>query len=175
MLEVNPMRFLFALLVVLLLLAGCAPATPTASPNTVDPLTAEYWSEISGRHVRLVDGVYQAPQGEDDLFVLLVEPTAAGDLNGDGLEDLAVVLVSTLRSKCQYELAVLLQDDTGYTHAASALLGNQVDLKWLVVDQGEVVGRFVYMETGGSCCGLSQPVEVERRFRFEEGRLVQLP
>lgn len=74
------------------------PATATAAPTTPPGLSIDQvknmsiWLPTYQETVQLNQGSFQRDGGEDSLYVNLLEPFATGDLNGDGVDDLAVLL-----------------------------------------------------------------------------------
>ena len=155
------------------------PATqPAPAPLTVEALkNAEYRSEFAGEgKARLVDGVHiekESPNSATFLRMTLSDIMARGDLNGDGVADAAVILVSNPGgSGTFYELCAVLNQNGKPIHAASALLGDRVRIKGMTVNDGQITARMV---TQGPNDPMSTPtMEVTQKYKLEEGKLVQV-
>jgi RNA polymerase sigma factor (sigma-70 family) len=160
--------------------ATSAP-TPAAAPAGNATLSlealknADYRSEHAGDgRFRLVNGVHvekEAPNSATELRITLSEVMARGDLNQDGVADAAAVLViNTGGSGTFYELAAILSQDGKPSHAASAALGDRVQIKQMTIKNGEISVRLV---TQGPNDPMSNPtLEVTRRYRLDGGVLV---
>ena len=185
------MKYLACPVVFLVLLASVStvsaedPATapskktvPTTQPAALDTealKNAEYRSEFAGEgKARLVNGVHvekEAPNSATELRMTLSDMIATGDLNGDGLADAAVVLVSNPGgSGTFYELAAVLNENGKPHHAASVLLGDRVQIKAIAIKDGQVTVRMI---TQGPNDPLSSPTfEVTQKYKLEGGKLV---
>ncbi|MGD9075169.1 MAG: META domain-containing protein [Desulfobacteraceae bacterium] len=145
-------------------------------PITIHALkNAEYKSEFSlnGR-IRLFNGIYRGkivPDSATELSVILSDQVAFGDLNGDGADDAAVVLITDPGGSGTFRhLGVVINEKGSPQHVASQLLGDRVRVKFLSVNSGEIV---VQMMTHGPndpmCCPTFQ---VMRNYVLQEGKLV---
>lgn len=97
---------------------------------------------------------------------------AYGDLNGDGVEDAAVLLAENSGGSgvFVYLAAVTNQDGTP-VNVATQFLGDRVDIKSVIIEDGEIV---VNMITQGPddpfCC---PTIEVTQRYRLDGDQLVE--
>jgi hypothetical protein len=152
-------------------------ATEPAALSVEALKNAEYRSEYAreGR-ARLVNGVHvekESPNSETALRMSLGDTMATGDLNGDGVADAAVVLVSDPGgSGTFYELAAILNQDGKPNHVASALLGDRVRILAMTTKEGQVTVRMV---TQGPNDPMGNPtLEVTYRYKLKDGKLVRV-
>lgn len=128
--------------------ATTAP-TATAEPTSVPGLTwtalqnAAYPDEFVNDGVaQLVDGTYSeeaAPGSATKITVTLSDVSAYGDLNGDGVEDAVVVLVTDPGGSGTFYTMVAVLNDRGMPNpVATASLGDRVILNALTVDAGQI-------------------------------------
>jgi hypothetical protein len=140
-------RFLWAW-VILGFVAGCAhygdrlPAGK-ASLSRDALANAEYLSEFaSSGKARLKDGVYRekaAPGSAIDIVIALADPYALGDLDGDGVEDAAVILiVESGGSGTFYYLCAVLNEDGTPLNEATLYLGDRIKIKDLSIRGGRI-------------------------------------
>lgn len=161
-------------------------ATPTLPPPTstpIPPLTlealknAEYQSEFAKDHkAKLTDGTYREkyqPGAATELVISLYPKYALGDLNGDGIDDAAVILVANPGgSGTFYDLAAVINQNGTPTNVASQLLGDRVQIKSISIKSGEIVlDMIVHGPSDPLCC---PTVEVTRAYKLEGGKLVQI-
>ena len=157
------------------------PAADVASAGgslTLEQLAnGVYLSEwVEGGKVQLTDGFYREPLAEDgasELVVTLSEVKAFGDLNADGLEDAAIVLVTNAGgSGTFYELAAIVNQDGTPHQIGSQFLGDRIELQSVAVEEGKVV---VQMKTHGTddpfCCPTVQTTE---RYQVQGDQLALL-
>lgn len=126
-----------------------APPTPTLAPTpTVVPLTldgiknAEYAIEgpASGK-AKLVNGVYEEPIAKSSakVIVTLQNVMASGDLDGNGVQDAAVVLtVQSGGTGTFYYLFAVLNNNGAPKPVASVQLGDRIKLNALAIQNGEI-------------------------------------
>ncbi len=138
------------------LVAGCG-AKETEQPKdglTLDDAQkAEYRSEwVETGRVGLSDGEYLDSNAR--LRIRLAPFYALGDLDGDGSDDAAVVLVTDPGgSGTFFDLAVLSEQGGAPVNVASQALGDRVDLRSLTIESRRII---VDMVTHGPddpmCC-----------------------
>ncbi|MGB0389401.1 MAG: hypothetical protein ACPGWR_31645, partial [Ardenticatenaceae bacterium] len=161
-----------------ILVAEQEQAESATTGVTVDALAnAEYQSEWPAEgKAKLTDGVYEEQYDEESASVLLItlsEMKAFGDLNADGLEDAAAVLMTDGGgSGTFYDLAVVVDQDGEAQHVATQFLGDRVQLQTVSIEKGEIV---VEMITHGAddplCCPTQQ---VTQRYQLQGEQLVDL-
>jgi heat shock protein HslJ len=113
--------------------------------------------------VQLTGGQYRAPAAEgsaSEIIVSLSNFAAFGDLNGDGVEDAAVILVSSGGgSGVFYDLAVVIDENGTLTNVAIDSLGDRVQVKGLQVTDGEiVVSLLTHAPSDPLCCATQNTI-----------------
>lgn len=141
----------------LLLCLGAAiwlPAYAARQSQTEDGLSDEalanatYLSEFTeSGEVTLTDGEFVTEGSEGDaesLRVLLTDHIARGDLNGDAVEDAAVIITSSTGGTGHFhDLAAVLNVDGEPQNVAIAELGDRVNVLDLAVADGQLVVQMV--------------------------------
>lgn len=114
----------------------------------------------------LAGGLYREPAAPNSALEISVEfgdHVAFGDLDGDGLEDAAVVLASnTGGSGVFFDLFAVLNRSGRPAPAASTLLGDRVKLESLVIEDGTIVVDMLTQGPDDPLCCPTQ--EVTRRY-----------
>jgi hypothetical protein len=164
------------------LLVGALPVAASATAQSVE-LTEEalanatYLSDYSATgEITLVDGKAEeeiAPGSASKLVVTLVEPTAYGDLDGDGVDDAAVLLASDSGGSGAFiDLHAVLNENGEPVDAASTFLGDRVQVNSLVIEDGLIL---IEMVTQGPndpmCCPTQQEM---RTYQLVGGELVEI-
>jgi len=171
------------LTLVLLSLASvvaCGPKTAEPPP----PLTAEmlmnaeYHSEWPAEGVaKLTDGEYEEEivPGAASKLTIAVYPDmhALGDLDGDGVDDAAVVLATSGGGSGTFiSLEAVLNDQGRPKHVASAELGDRTKIESVAIESGQIT---VDMVTHGPedpmCC---PTVEATHKYKLQGDTLVQI-
>jgi heat shock protein HslJ len=123
---------------------------------------------------QLTDGEYRKPivEGSATELVIRLVNVAFGDLDGDGVEDAAVILVADPGgSGTFYDLAAVINRDGNPEHVATAFLGDRADIQALSIESGQVV---VDMITHGPddpmCCPTQR---MEQTYELQGDELVQ--
>ena len=124
--------------------------------------------------VQLVSGMYREPVVEGsatELVVILMNQAAFGDVTGDEREDAVVVLVSQPGgSGSFYDLAVVHKQEETLANLAHTQLGDRIQIKSLLIENGEIV---VDMVTQGPDDAMCCPTQyVSNRYILESGELV---
>jgi hypothetical protein len=139
---------LFWAWVILGFVAGCAhygdrlPGGKTALSRD-DLANAEYLSEFASTgKARLKDGVYRekaAPGSAAEVVIMLYDQYALGDLDGDEVEDAAVILlVDSGGSGTFYYLCAVLNEDGAPLNEATLYLGDRIKIRSLSVRGGRI-------------------------------------
>lgn len=167
----------FLSLTLLFFLAACQPAAGSATPvpseqPTLPPQTgtpaglseealknAEYiFIEDNQPYlVRLTDGRYQFgsdPTAEDYVAINLADVFAFGDLDGDGVEDAAVLLVETYGGTGVFvSLAAVLDQDGTPKHISTAFIDDRPVIFTLAIENGEILMNVVvHAPDDAMCC-----------------------
>jgi hypothetical protein len=162
------------LLATLACVAGCGGE---AGPLTEDSLkNAEYQSiGLYPEGVKLTDGRFEGyftASGSSRSSVVLVEPCAFWDLDGDGMEDAAVLLAENSGGGTFVYLAAVLNQDGKPVNVATTRLSNPGQIEGLAVEGGQITVRMLTHSPGDPrCC----PSEVTKAgYRLEGGDLKPL-
>ena len=136
----------------------------------------EYSSDnATGGKAKLTDGVYREKYDANsatELVVTLTEPVAYGDLNGDGVEDAAVVLVADPGgSGTFYFLSAVLNDNGKPKSVSTVLLGDRIKLKDLAITAGAIAANIVTQGPGDPMCCPTQDETLT--FKLQGGTLVE--
>lgn len=143
----------FSILLLLVWLMACAPgAGPRQSPT--DPLANATYEGIYEYPVRLEGGRYegepfQSGAASRPTVVLLEEPRANGDLDGDGLDEgVALLAESSGGSGIFVYLAVVDRQGEEPRSLATRLLGDRIQVTSLAVEEEQI--RVVWSERGAT-------------------------
>jgi len=119
--------------------------------------------------VQLQNGVFEAEEPDDPtsrLVVRLTDYMAEGDLNGDGREDVAVILESSSGGSGSFmDLAAVLNTPEGLKPVAVADLGDRTDIRKMALEDGKVeIELIAHGPNDPVCC----PSQLQRReFRLD--------
>jgi heat shock protein HslJ len=163
------------------LLAAAAVSIGTACDRSPPPTSEEIlrnatylseWSEAGV--VTLTDGEYQAPSapGTDPEVVITLVDFATGDLDGDGEEDAAAVLVERSGlTEHFYRLHALLRDGRQMHDASSRLIGDRIGLEAVRIEDGVIITDLLVRQPGEP--GTIQPtVPITTDFVFTDRGLM---
>jgi heat shock protein HslJ len=151
------------------------PPPAETAPLTEDALSgATYEVEELGT-IQLTDGQYRNQYGEGATQVDLVglEAAALGDLNGDGLDDAAVILWWQSGGTGTFiYLAAVVNEGGAPRQAGIAQLGDRVRIEALSIDDGEIViDAIAHGPDDPMCC----PTQIVRSgYALEGGALVEV-
>jgi uncharacterized membrane protein len=148
-------------------------------PLTINMLkSGEYRSEWSVKgKIKLNEGIYRekiVPDSATELVIKLSDKIAFGDLNGDGAEDAAVILISDPGgSGTFYDLAAVINSRGQAKHAASVFLGDRVKVEDINLRTGQIVVKMVtHKRTDPMCC---PSLKVEQEYVLQGDELVRQP
>lgn len=171
-------RFL-SLCLLMLTLSACAaaPSTPTAAPisdstDTPIPATAtaaptvppglsidqvknmSIWLPTYQETVQLNQGSFQRDGGEDSLYGNLLEPFATGDLNGDGVDDLAVLVAENGGGSGTFvSLITFFNQDGQPVQQPGVLIDDRPLINDLSIqDQKIIVKATIHSANDPACC-----------------------
>jgi heat shock protein HslJ len=159
------------------------PVPPTSTSTPVSSLTLEMlqnatypseWEE-SGP-ITLTNGRYEGKPfvegGASRLVVTLIEPVAFGDLDGDGVEDAAVILAANAGGSGTFISLEAVRNEGGEpVHLASYPLGDRVRIESLAIEGGQILLEMItHGPDDPMCCPTQQVVQT---YALREGELEQ--
>jgi len=164
-----------------LVAAGCgrseAPPAPQAAANAPGAENASFRGlEGFPDPVRLEDGAWEGEPYVDGgstfpAVYLSKHLTARGDLDEDGRDEIAAVLVTTTGGTASlFHLVLLRETDAGLEHFATRLLGDRIRIRSLEIRDGGI--DMISIEAGEDdplCCPTRR---VARRFVLRDGGIV---
>jgi hypothetical protein len=168
-----------ALLALVGILGGCArsaplPAAPVATEAipraTLQNLT---YRDVHPAPIQLKAGSYTGPRNPGDIApstVILGEAVAYGDLNGDGMDDAAVVLTDAAASRAALIYLAAVVSGAAVENAATVQLGQDFRVDSLAIVDGQILvqGETVTDE-GSSCCTVVSATG--RTYALQDGAL----
>ena len=150
--------------------ATSLPATPTVNPDYAELIqNAEYQlgTTDSPRMVQLTDGKFQeGTAGQSDyVSVTLTNFIAAGDLNGDGVDEIAAVVGENYGGSGTFVFLAIYSNSNGkLTFQTSAFVGDRPVLSALSIENGEVfLDAITHDADDPFCCPTMQ---THRHFRL---------
>ncbi|HOD36146.1 MAG TPA: hypothetical protein PLR20_09380 [Syntrophales bacterium] len=171
--------------VILCLVAGCArygvqpPVTEAVTPAPLSRealANAEYLSEFaSGGKARLKDGIYREKTASESAIATVItlhERYAFGDLDGDGSEDAAAILVvQSGGSGTFYYLCAVLNEEGTAVNVATLFLGDRIQVRDLLIRAGRIE---VDMTVHGPKDPMVKPTrETHRTYYLSGNRLIR--
>jgi photosystem II stability/assembly factor-like uncharacterized protein len=120
-------------------ISGAAPASGSAlTPEMLK--NGLYTTPFYGKTVTLADGSYEAGSGPDYLMVKLLDQVAFGDLNGDGVDDAAVILAENAGGSGVFVSVVVMLNQNGLpVQSGAALVDDRPKINSLSIQNGLVV------------------------------------
>ena len=156
-------------------LASPQPASPTATAAvpTIPPLTAEmlkngtYKLPQSGEMVTLVNGKFDRDTPDTNvLHVVLLDPIAFGDLNGDGADDAAVLLAENTGGTGDFISVVVMLNQAGAPmQSANRYIDDRAKINGMIFQSGRIVLDAVIHGVGDPLCCPNFPVVETMQFR----------
>jgi heat shock protein HslJ len=148
----------------------------TASPGQlVETLgNLAYSGLFPDRTIALTDGVaFYEEEGPGTPFVLLMDQIiATGDLDGNGVEDAAVLLEDhSVGSGTFLFLAPVLDAATEPTPLTALMVGDRVQVKSLAIEGDQVVADLIAQGASDPAC--CPTWNVRKRFAVQDGALVE--
>ena len=156
-----------------------AKSKSSSKTLTVDALkNAVYQSEFSASgRVKLNNGIYKekiVPGSSTDLMVTLSDKAAFGDLDGDGREDAAVILITDPGGSGTFRyLAAVIDQNGSPNNVASQFLGDRVKVKNLSIKSGVISVRMIKHGPSDSLC--CPTVETTQGYRLQGDKLIDVP
>lgn len=108
---------------------------------------------IEGEEVQLIDGNAQtaAATGTAQIVTTFAGNEAEGDLNEDGISDVAFLLTQDRGgSGTFYYVVAALKTDTGYQGTSAGFIGDRIDIESVESEGGIIRVNFLRPETGAS-------------------------
>ena len=161
-------------------IVACSQKKSAFTPSLTEEMVrnAEYHSEWPAEGVaKLTDGKYQEEivPGAASKLVIVIYPDmqAFGDLNFDGNPDASVVLATSGGGTGTFiSLEAVINDEGAPKHVATALLGDRVQIKSIVIESGRItVNMLAHGPDDPMCC---PTVEHTKKYRLEGEALIQM-
>ena len=157
-----------------------AQAQPVAAESelTLEALRNAVYQGIYDEPVQLTDGKYEGepfvPGGASRPTVVLhPEVYAFGDLNGDGVDDAAVILIENSGGSGSFiYLAAVINQDGRPVNVATQFVGDREQVQAISIDGNEITLNMVAHGPDDPMCCPTQ--EVTKRYRLEGDQLVEL-
>jgi len=171
----NVTNFLFLTAFMLQMLA-CHTAKQPLTLTINELKSGEYRSEWSTKgKIKLNDGIYKEKIASDsatELVIKLNDRISFGDLNGDGAEDAALILVSDPGgSGTFYDLVAVINSQGKAKYAASIFLGDRVKVEKVDLSSGKILVKMViHKRTDPMCC---PSLKVEQEYALQGDELVR--
>ena len=135
---------------------------------------AVYRSEyVESGEVKLVKGKASVDDPDGKVTVSLTDFVAFGDLNGDGSEDAAAVLVTSAGGTGSfYELAAVISRQEKPAHLGSVQLGDRIIIESVSIAGGRVIVRMiVHKRDDPQCCPTSH---VNKTYELKGSQLLEI-
>ncbi|MCP4396859.1 MAG: META domain-containing protein [bacterium] len=148
--------FITMILVGLCFTAVVSTTATAAGSLTLDQLKNGTYQGIYDRPVQLTDGIYEGEPFEEGgasrpTVTCVEELVAFGDLNGDGVEDAAVVVIENSGGSGNFRyLAVMLSQNDQSVNEATMLIGDRVQLRSLTIHNGQIGIEIITQDEGDS-------------------------
>ena len=157
-----------------LMLLSCAttkPQGPLTSEALMNGVYRSNWA-LLGR-VKLTNGIFREsfiPSSSTQIVVRMGEPIATGDLNGDKVDDAAVILISNPGTAgTYYDIAAVLNVEGVPYNIATEPLGEDIQVKSLSMTSGVIkVDMVVHGPRDPRCCPTRA---VTRSYKLEGNQL----
>jgi hypothetical protein len=126
--------------------------------------------------IQLTDGTYEGEPfvegGASRPTVTFIQPYAVGDLNGDGVDDAAVLLVESSGGSGSFVyMAAVLNQDGKPENVDTVLLGDRVQVQSLTIADDQInVTMLAHGPDDPLCCPTQ---EVEQTYELQDNKLVQ--
>ncbi len=139
---------------------------------------AEYYCEACMGWVKLQGGYYSEEREESGmLFIretwIAEDIVVYGDLNSDGREDAAVIIVSNFGGSGVFvELAVMINDKGNPLYLDSEILGDRIIINSITIESGEIILDIVIQGPDDAlCCPTFEKIV---RYKILENKLVEM-
>lgn len=114
--------------------------TKLSSGLTLDEIkNTQVYAPQSQKNVKLTDGKYEAGDGADYALVEVLPQSTLADLNGDGVQDAAVLLAeNTGGSGVFVSLVAFLSSENGFSESQAVLIDDRPQINSLSVANGKI-------------------------------------
>ena len=133
--------------------------------------------QINGRSITLVNGVYEsetAPGSASRIITRYFGNDAVGDLNGDGREDVAFLLMQDAGgSGTFYYVAVALRTAAGYQGTNAILLGDRIAPQTTKIENALVIVNYAERKPDEPF-STKPSVGVSKYLKVIDGKLVEV-
>ncbi len=144
---------------------------PVGTALTVDKLRNGSYLLMNGGPYTLVDGGFEKEDPISPIHSRMIDLMGFGDLDADGDQDAAVVIVTnTGGTGGFYELFVVLDENGQPVSKASTFLGDRIIVKAIRTQNNEIIMDLIVQDDDDPLCCPSLATTV--RFAFENGELV---
>ncbi|MGA9348656.1 MAG: META domain-containing protein [Anaerolineae bacterium] len=153
------------------------PSQPTAQ-LTLEALQNASYQGIYDEPVQLTDGQYEGepfvPGGASRPTVTFhPEVYAFGDLNGDGVDDAAVILIENSGGSGNFlYLAAVINDGGAPVNVATQFVGDREQVQAIIIEDGEITLNMVAHGPDDPMCCPTQ--EVTKRYQLRDDQLVEV-
>jgi len=131
---------------------------------------------IEGKQITLVNGyseVEVTPGSSSKIITKYFGNEAIGDLNGDGMPDVAFLLTQEQGgSGTFYYLVAAIKTSSGYQGTSGVLLGDRIAPQNTTINNAEILVSYAERKPGEPMTA-EPSVGVSRYFKFENGELVE--
>ncbi|MFQ5812502.1 MAG: META domain-containing protein [Anaerolineae bacterium] len=152
------------------------PSKPTAQ-LTLEALQNASYQGIYDEPVQLTDGRYEGEpfvEGGASRPTVMFHPEvyAFGDLNGDGVDDAAVILIENSGGSGNFRyLAAVINEDGAPVNVATQFVGDREQIQTISIDGNEItVEMLAHGPDDPMCCPTQQVVQT---YALQEDELVQ--
>jgi heat shock protein HslJ len=157
-----------------------AQAQPVAAESelTLEALQNAMYHGIYDEPVQLADGRYEGepfvPGGASRPTVVLhPEVYAFGDLNGDGVDDAAVILIESSGGSGNFRyLAAVINEDGISVNVATQFIGDREQVQAISIDGNEITVDVVSHGPDDPMCCPTQ--EATKMYRLQDDQLVEV-
>jgi hypothetical protein len=145
---------------------------------TLEALKNAVYQGIYDEPVQLTDGKYEGEpfvEGGASRPTVTFHPEAYafGDLNGDGVDDAAVILIESSGGSGNFRyLAAVINEDGTPVNVATAFVGDREQAQAITIEDGVITLQLVAHGPDDPMCCPSQ--EVTKRYRLQDDQLVEL-
>jgi hypothetical protein len=116
------------------------PLTPDGGVDELDLINGTYRLPVSGREVTLFQGKYEQGSGSDYLLATLLPMLAFGDLDGDGIEDAAVLIGENGGGSGTFVSLFAIRSQAGAAVQVGALLiDDRPHMDSILIQDGKII------------------------------------